>query len=85
VNFTTRTVTGFTFPGARLPVTVTAWDDSAIMFGGSEKDGSWRIQGSIDRVTGDTSVTSTMQIVATGKITSSTDYSLKCRPAQRMF
>jgi len=85
VNFTARTVTGFTYPGAAFPVKVTAWDDLHIMFEGSNKDGSWSIGGSIDRVTGDTAVTSTWQNPTTGKVSSSTEYALKCRPAQRMF
>src|SRR5262249_54475755 len=85
VNFTARTVTGFTYPGAEFPVTVTAWDDLHIMFAGSNKNGSWRIDGSIDRVTGDTAVTSTWQNAKTGEVSSSTEYTLKCRPAQRMF
>jgi hypothetical protein len=82
VNFTTRIVTGFTFPGATLPVTITKFDDVHILFGGSSK--SWTISGSIDRVTGDTAATSQMS-TATGEITSSIEYALKCRPAQRMF
>jgi len=85
VNFTARTVTGFTYPGADFPVKVTAWDDLHIMFAGSSNNGSWRIDGSIDRVTGDTAVTSAWQNLTTREVTSSTEYTLKCRPAQRMF
>jgi hypothetical protein len=72
----------FTFPGATLPVTITKFDDVHILFGGSSK--SWTISGSIDRITGDTAATSQMS-TATGEITSAIEYSLKCRPAQRMF
>jgi len=85
VNFTARTVTGFTYPGADFPVTITSFDDVHILFSGSNKSDSWSILGSIDRVTGDTAATSEMRNPATGKITSFTEYALKCRPAQRMF
>jgi hypothetical protein len=85
VNFTARTVTGFAYPGADIRVTVSAWDDLHIMFAGSNKDSSWTIDGSIDRVTGDTAVTSMWFNLKTGEVSSSTDYTLKCRPAQRMF
>ena len=41
--------------------------------------------GSIDRVTGDVYATNTMKDTKTGKAVDSTDFTLKCRPAQRMF
>ena len=41
--------------------------------------------GSIDRVTGDVYATNTMKGTKTGKAVYSTDFTLKCRPAQRMF
>jgi len=78
VNFTARTVTGFTYPGADFPVTITKFDDVHILFSGSNKSGNWTIMGSIDRVTGDVAATSTMSKL-------STSYELKCRPTQRMF
>jgi hypothetical protein len=78
VNFTARTVTGFTYPGADFPMTITMFDDVHILFSGSNKSGNWTILGSIDRVTGDVAATSTRSRL-------STSYELKCRPAQRMF
>src|SRR5262249_19112883 len=81
VNFTTRTVSGFTFPGAAVPVTITTFDQVHILFGGYRP--SWTISGSIDRITGDTGATSIMS--ANGVTTFSSYYELKCRPAQRMF
>jgi hypothetical protein len=74
VNFTTRTVLGFTYPDATLPVTISEFDYVHMLFGGFS--GNWITQGSIDRVTGDTAATTTR---------STTEYALKCRPAQRMF
>jgi hypothetical protein len=85
VNFTARTVTGFTFPGAEL-VTVYAWDDLHILFAGSSENGSRRtVNGSINRMTGDTTVISAWQNPTTGEVSFSAEYALKCRPAQRMF
>jgi hypothetical protein len=83
VNFTAQTVAGFTYPGA-FPVTFTVWDDLHILFSGSNQT-YWSTSGSIDRVTGDTFATSTWSNPQTGKVSSSTEYALKCRPAQRMF
>jgi hypothetical protein len=94
VNFTARTVLGFTFPGADLPVTITKFDDVHILFEGSSKSGDQRLYGGIDRVTGDVSA---MDILTDGKphdffneplgagVISSTNYFLKCSPTQRKF
>jgi hypothetical protein len=56
-----------------------------VAFGGSSPANqlSNSITGSIDRVTGDVEATS-IAMIAT-KIVTSTSYSLKCRPTQRMF
>jgi hypothetical protein len=81
VNLTARTVTGFTADD--YPVTITRFDDVYISFSGSKSD-SWRIEGSIDRVTGDTVAISMWRNPTTGEV-SSLEYALKCRPAQRMF
>jgi hypothetical protein len=77
VNFTARTVTGFTSPSDDFPVTITTFDDVHILFGGSNKSGDWKIVGSIDRVTGDVTATYNEMIDMV--------YELKCRPTQRMF
>jgi hypothetical protein len=78
VDFKARSVTGFTYPGADVSVTINAFDDVSILFSGSSKVGNWTIMGFIDRVTGGTDVTSKMGH-------DSTNYSLKCKPTQRMF
>jgi hypothetical protein len=49
VNFMARTVTGFEDD---YPVTITAFDDLHISFSGS-RGNRWRIEGSMDRVTGE--------------------------------
>jgi hypothetical protein len=94
VNFTKRTVHGFGDPDPRfsfmdVPVKITgvnevtvAFAGSQTMFGGSQEAS---INGSIDRVTGDVFATSMSTDKRTSKIIISTNYTLKCRPAQRMF
>jgi hypothetical protein len=83
VNFTKRTVQGF---GDPEPVKITAWNDVTVSFSGGEdrKGAQTSIFGSIDRVTGDVGATS-LVINAKGEVTYSLNYTLKCRPAQRMF
>jgi hypothetical protein len=44
-----------------------------------------RIEGTIDRVTGDVNATDTLTNLKTSKIAYSTRYALKCRPTQRIF
>jgi hypothetical protein len=95
VNFTQRTVKGFGSPGLSpghifdYPVKITAWNEVIVVFRGEENlfGGTQRhsIMGSIDRVTGDVEATSTATNVKTGNTIISTNYALKCRPAQRMF
>jgi hypothetical protein len=55
-----------------------------ISFSGSDKSDSWRIEGSIDRVTGETVAIAMRRSPTTGEV-SSLEYTLKCRPAQRTF
>jgi len=59
------------------------------VFGGSAeelaKSSRDSIFGSIDRVTGDVEATQLATDIKTGKTIASTNYALKCRPAQRMF
>jgi hypothetical protein len=90
VNFTNRTVQGFGQPGLMdYPVKITGWNDVTVAFGGSEeelaKSSRDSIFGSIDRVTGDVEATQLATDIKTGKTIASTNYALKCRPAQRMF
>jgi hypothetical protein len=82
VNFTARIVTGFADDDH--PVKITRFDNVYISFSGSDKSDSWRIEGSIDRVTGDTVAISMRRNPTTGEV-SSLEYTLKCRPAGRMF
>jgi hypothetical protein len=82
VNFTNRTVQGFGYPGLMdYPVKITAWNDVTVAFGGSAGVNS--ITGNIDRVTGD--VEAITRATNAGSIVTLMNYSLKCRPTQRMF
>ena len=82
VNFAARIVTGFA--DEDYPVSITRFDNVYISFSGSDKSDSWRIEGSIDRVTGDTVAISMWRNPTTGEV-SSLEYTLKCRPTQRTF
>jgi len=84
VNFTARTVTGFEDD---YPVTITAVDDLHISFSGS-RGNRWRIEGSMDRVTGDMEAGWTTWDLTRDlkyKVAWSQLLWLKCRPTQRMF
>jgi hypothetical protein len=82
VNFTARIVTGFADDDH--PVKIMRFDNVYISFSGSDKSDSWRIEGSIDRVTGETVAISMWRNPTTGE-DSSLEYTLKCRQAGRMF
>jgi hypothetical protein len=90
-NFTAGTVRGFDAPGgllAELPVKITGINEVTVAFGGNDTPlvGQQRsMSGTIDRVTGEVEATETLMDTKAGKTFSSTSYSLKCRPAQRMF
>jgi hypothetical protein len=58
-----------------------------VVFSGSSNIGgvSMNINGTIDRVTGDVQASETSINTKTHDYTSTTNYALKCRPAQRMF
>jgi hypothetical protein len=81
VNFTNGTVQGFGFPAKIIDV-----NEVTITFNDVEPaaEGFTRSV-TIDRVTGDVYVTNTMKETKTGKAVYSTDFTLKCRPAQRKF
>jgi hypothetical protein len=82
INFTARTVEGFTYPGANRLVKIGAVNETTVMFGTDE--GGWEISGSVDRVTGDVAATS-IWFNRDHDMTQGTEYSLKCKPTQRMF
>jgi hypothetical protein len=85
VNFTARTITGFTLE--KLPLTMLNSNDTTVQFSGSDSISSLIIDGIIDRVTGDLEATAIRQpsITETTAATTIERYSLKCRPTQRMF
>jgi hypothetical protein len=88
VNFGSGAVQGFGAPGLLdVPVKITGVKEVIIAFGGSGRPlgSDWTISGSIDRVTGEVEATETSADPKTGKTFSSTGYSLKCRPTQRLF
>ena len=87
VNFTARTITGFTLPTEKLPLTMLNSNDTTVQFSGSDSISSLIIDGIIDRVTGDLEATAIRQpsITETTAATTIERYSLKCRPTQRMF
>jgi hypothetical protein len=85
VNFATKTVTGFAYPGVDTPVKITEFDDVHIAFYGSNASRLNIISGVIDRVTGAVEATVEGPTFQKEFGISMTDYSLKCRPAQRMF
>lgn len=87
VNWTTRTVQGFSSPDWDIPANVKAVNDVIIAFGGQQEifGGLSIFMGTIDRVTGDVDATSTVYEQKTYKVVTQTTWALKCRPAQRMF
>ena len=76
VNFTNRTVQGLLIPPSE-EVKINDITDLVIAFDSSPNQGS--IRGTIDRVTG------ALEATVYWNGSPSTDYSLKCRPTQRMF
>jgi hypothetical protein len=89
-NFTTRVVLGFNspaFPEWNYPIKITGADDVAVAFRGSRQvlHAEASTSGTIDRITGDLEFTEMSVDPKTSRVTSQTNYALKCRPAQRMF
>jgi hypothetical protein len=90
-NFTTRTVQGIkspAYPELNYPIKITGADDVTVAFRGSGQVlslGVLSTEGTIDRITGDLEFTETSTDLKTGKVISQSNYSLKCRPTQRMF
>jgi|EndMetStandDraft_8_1072994.scaffolds.fasta_scaffold16872_5 hypothetical protein len=92
VNFTNSTVQGFGNPDPNedFPIKITGMNEATISFQGKRPDNSKaatdrRIEGTIDRVTGDVNATDTLTNLKTSKIAYSTRYALKCRPKRRTF
>jgi hypothetical protein len=89
VNFTTKTVQGFGYPGLSDPIVkITAANDVMVVFSGQQEilsSVTRSIEGNIDRVTGDVRATSMSTNRKTDQIVSQTVYTLQCRPAQRIF
>lgn len=84
IDFAARTVAGFTSPGA-FSVKILSADEASIVFQGSSDNGGQLIHGSINRVTGDVEADWTGTIPQTGRVIAVSVYSLRCKPAQRMF
>jgi hypothetical protein len=88
VSFTAGTVQGFGDPGLLdVPIKITGINEVTVSFRGSARvlDSDWSMSGSIDRVTGDVDASQISTDPKTGKMITSSGYSLKCRPTQRMF
>jgi hypothetical protein len=88
INFTNRTTQGFHgppgfFDSFKYPIRIIAWDDVAVRLGG-EHDNGTSFRGTIDRVTGDVEADELIMSKKTTKL-GHTRWTLKCRPAQRMF
>jgi hypothetical protein len=82
INLTARTVEGFSVED--LPVKIRTADQATIRFEGSDPTVAFtrKVTGTIDRVTGETLATFTMQGAGEPAIVT---FSLKCRPTKRMF
>ena len=86
VNFRTHTVQGL---GA-VPLYITVDDTTIGLFNKTDSYNntqSWETKGSISRVTGALSATETVlsKSAESVRVYFTTEYFLKCRPAQRMF
>ena len=82
INFSVRTVAGFTYPGLEeFPIVIRDANEVHITFTGSNESGSSIVAGDINRVTGELWASSMMRDANTSNIVTSTTYSLKCRPA----
>jgi hypothetical protein len=86
VNLADRTVQGFGDPGEFEVIKILSLNDVTVGFLGGHNPGH-QIYGSIDRVTGEVEATAEWNEGESGHIRtkSRTEYSLKCRPTQRMF
>jgi hypothetical protein len=81
VNFMARTIQGTARWGPYLfddQLPITELNEGSVVFEGFSKFLGMNVRGSMDRVTGDVGMTA----VGEGN---AYDYSLKCKPTQRMF
>ena len=88
VSFTAGTVQGFGDPGLLdVPIKITGVNEVTVSFSGFARvlNSDWSMRGSIDRVTGDVDANQISTDPQTGKTITSSAYSLKCKPTQRMF
>jgi hypothetical protein len=89
VNFTAETIQGFGPSMIDARIKITGVNDVNVAFAGSGRGISggwlWNIKGSIDRVTGDLEASTWSPDPETGKNIISAEYSLNCRPTQRLF
>jgi VCBS repeat-containing protein len=88
VNFNAGTVEGFDLGFSQnIPVKITGINEVTVAFGGSGRYlvGNLMMSGTIDRVTGDVGAEEVVTDAKAEKVLSRTSYSLKCRPAQRLF
>jgi hypothetical protein len=86
VDFTSKTVKGFDFGSPELKIT--AVNELLVEFGASWEVGtSYRVDGRIDRVTGDVGVLwqAHEHLPSPPFEDEEVRYSLKCKPTQRMF
>jgi hypothetical protein len=88
VNLTRGTVQAFYFQlFFNDPIKILDMNELTLRFGAYEDGESTagRIEGTIDRVTGDVNATLTTSVRSTTMAVRLVSYILKCRPAQRMF
>jgi hypothetical protein len=71
-------------PGSTGQVKITVVDKTTIGFNGTNRSGGW-VFGTVDRITGDVEAAMEFWNQKTQKLLSARFYSLKCKPAQRMF
>jgi hypothetical protein len=85
IDLTARTIAGFSLE--KLPLNVLQVRDTMTTFAGSTQIGHLRVSGAIDRVTGDLDAEVMHQPWSTDPKGETTieRYSLKCKPAQRMW
>ena len=88
-NFTAGTVEGFDLGFSQnIPVKIAGINEVTVAFGGSGRyfvGNLMMMSGTIDRVTGDVGAEVVVTDAKAEKVLSRTSYSLKCRPAQRLF
>jgi hypothetical protein len=82
-NFTKRSVQGFGYG-----VEIKSWDEVSVRFGHFKKDPETKnadqSMGTIDRITGDLEASFLLETSKQAPL-DVTKYTLKCKPAQRMF